>query len=31
VSLAVVGLGPDGSADYGFHVDGAADWQWTDR
>jgi fructokinase len=31
VSLAVVGLGPDGSADYGFHVDGAADWQWTDH
>lgn len=30
VSLAVVGLGPDGSADYGFHVAGAADWQWTD-
>ncbi|WP_324273819.1 PfkB family carbohydrate kinase [Blastococcus brunescens] len=30
VSLAVVGLGPDGSADYGFHVLGAADWQWTD-
>jgi fructokinase len=31
VSLAVVGLGPDGSADYGFHVLGAADWQWTDQ
>jgi fructokinase len=30
VSLAVVGLSPDGSADYGFHVIGAADWQWTD-
>jgi fructokinase len=30
VSLAVVGLAPDGSADYGFHVLGAADWQWTD-
>ena len=30
VSLAVVGLGADGSADYGFHVLGAADWQWTD-
>lgn len=29
VSLAVVGLGADGSADYGFHVLGAADWQWT--
>ncbi len=31
VSLAVVGLGPDGSADYGFSVAGAADWQWTDE
>jgi fructokinase len=31
VSLAVVGLGRDGSADYGFHVLGAADWQWTDE
>ena len=31
VSLAVVGLSPDGSADYGFHVQGAADWQWTDE
>ena len=31
VSLAVVGLTPDGSADYGFHVLGAADWQWTDE
>jgi fructokinase len=30
VSLAVVGLAPDGSADYGFHVLGAADWQWRD-
>ena len=30
VSLAVVGLGPDGSPDYGFPVQGAADWQWTD-
>ena len=30
VSLAVIGLGPDGSPDYGFHVLGAADWQWTD-
>ncbi|MFD2093851.1 PfkB family carbohydrate kinase [Blastococcus deserti] len=30
VSLAVVGLGPDGSPDYGFHVLGAADWQWTE-
>ncbi|MDQ1660599.1 MAG: fructokinase [Blastococcus sp.] len=31
VSLAVVGLRADGSADYGFHVLGAADWQWTDE
>src|SRR5688500_13644543 len=31
VSLAVVGLGPDGSPDYGFHVLGAADWQWTEE
>ena len=31
VSLAVVGLAADGSADYGFHVLGAADWQWTRR
>src|SRR4051812_47474123 len=30
VSLAVIGLHPDGSPDYGFHVLGAADWQWTD-
>ncbi|MGY1662434.1 carbohydrate kinase [Geodermatophilus sp. SYSU D00705] len=30
VSLAVVGLGADGAPDYGFHVQGAADWQWTD-
>lgn len=30
VSLAVVGLAADGSADYGFHVLGAADWQWSD-
>lgn len=30
VSLAVVGLRADGSAEYGFHVLGAADWQWTD-
>jgi fructokinase len=30
VSLAVIGLGDDGSPDYGFHVLGAADWQWTD-
>jgi len=31
VSLAVIGLAADGSADYGFHVQGAADWQWTDE
>jgi fructokinase len=31
VSLAVIGLGEDGSPDYGFHVAGAADWQWTDE
>jgi fructokinase len=30
VSVAVVGLGADGSPAYGFHVAGAADWQWTD-
>jgi fructokinase len=30
VSLAVIGVGDDGSPDYGFHVTGAADWQWTD-
>jgi fructokinase len=30
VSLTVVGVGADGSPDYGFHVLGAADWQWTD-
>ncbi|TKJ20129.1 PfkB family carbohydrate kinase [Blastococcus sp. CCUG 61487] len=30
VSLAVIGLRPDGAPDYGFHVNGAADWQWTD-
>lgn len=30
VSLAVVGLDSAGSASYGFHVAGAADWQWTD-
>jgi fructokinase len=29
VSVAVVGLAADGSASYGFHVAGAADWQWT--
>jgi fructokinase len=30
VSLAVIGLKPDGSPGYAFHVLGAADWQWTD-
>src|SRR3978361_2259495 len=30
VRLAAAGLRADGSADYGFHVLGAADWQWTD-
>ncbi|UOY01602.1 PfkB family carbohydrate kinase [Blastococcus sp. PRF04-17] len=30
VSVAVIGLGSDGSPDYGFLVQGAADWQWTD-
>jgi fructokinase len=30
VSVAFVGLGADGSPAYGFHVAGAADWQWTD-
>ncbi len=30
VSLAVIGLAEDGSPDYGFHVLGAADWQWTE-
>jgi fructokinase len=29
VGIAVVGLKPDGSPEYGFHVLGAADWQWT--
>jgi fructokinase len=31
VSVAVVGLGADGSPAYGFHVAGAADWQWTEQ
>src|SRR3712207_1295158 len=31
VSVAVVGLGADGPPAYGFHVAGAADWQWTDE
>jgi fructokinase len=29
VSLAVVELAENGSADYSFHTVGAADWQWT--
>ena len=29
VSLAVVELAEDGSANYSFHTKGAADWQWT--
>ncbi|MEU8268026.1 carbohydrate kinase [Sphaerisporangium sp. NPDC049002] len=28
-SLAVVGLTPDGSAEYDFYVTGTADWQWA--
>ncbi|GAA2148424.1 carbohydrate kinase family protein [Glycomyces algeriensis] len=28
-SLAIVSVGPGGSADYAFHVDGTADWQWA--
>lgn len=27
-SLAIVSVGHDGSADYAFHVEGGADWQW---
>jgi fructokinase len=30
VSVAIVALDETGSADYSFHVLGAADWQWTD-
>jgi fructokinase len=29
-SLAIVTLGPDGSPEYDFRVDGTADWQWRD-
>lgn len=29
-SLAIVGIGEDGGADYDFRVDGTADWQWRD-
>jgi fructokinase len=31
VSVAIVALDETGSADYSFHVLGAADWQWTDE
>jgi fructokinase len=27
-SLAIVSVGPNGSASYAFHVEGTADWQW---
>jgi fructokinase len=29
-TLAIVGIGEDGSADYDFRVAGTADWQWRD-
>ncbi|MFG3340921.1 carbohydrate kinase [Glycomyces sp. NPDC048151] len=29
-SLAIVSVAPSGSAEYAFHVEGTADWQWTD-
>jgi fructokinase len=28
-TLAVAGLGPDGAAEYTFHAEATADWQWT--
>ncbi|MFD0372118.1 carbohydrate kinase [Streptomyces sp. NPDC127114] len=28
-TLAVAGLGPDGAAEYSFHAENTADWQWT--
>jgi fructokinase len=28
-SLAMVSVGPDGSASYDFRINGTADWQWT--
>ncbi|WP_157930840.1 carbohydrate kinase family protein [Glycomyces xiaoerkulensis] len=28
-SLAIVSVGPEGGAEYSFHVNGTADWQWT--
>ncbi|MET9435711.1 carbohydrate kinase [Streptomyces sp. NPDC006551] len=30
-TLAVAGLGPDGAAEYSFHAEATADWQWTRR
>ncbi|MFG1946777.1 carbohydrate kinase [Nonomuraea sp. NPDC048826] len=30
-TLAVAGLDEDGRARYGFHAEGTADWQWTER
>ncbi|NSC24513.1 carbohydrate kinase [Streptomyces albus subsp. chlorinus] len=30
-TLAVADLAEDGSADYSFHAEGTADWQWTDE
>lgn len=30
-TLAVAGLGPDGAAEYSFHAENTADWQWTRR
>jgi fructokinase len=29
-SLAIVTVGPDGSPEYDFRVEGTADWQWRD-
>lgn len=29
-SLAIVSVDPKGSASYAFHVEGTADWQWTE-
>jgi fructokinase len=29
-TLAIVGIGEDGGADYDFRVEGTADWQWHD-
>ncbi|WP_137992593.1 carbohydrate kinase family protein [Streptomyces vilmorinianum] len=30
-TLAIAGLGPDGAAEYSFHAEATADWQWTRR